>query len=168
MELWIDAAGFPSYEVSTWGNVRNRKTGRILKPFAYRYGYLRLSLGNTDNVYVHKLVCESFYGPKPEYNSQVDHINRNRQDNRVLNLQWCTPSENIRWAVRRGGIDPMVGLRKATEANLKPVKIVELDLEFHSVKDCAKYLGVNPGLVSRVLVGERKDQSIHGYHIAYI
>ena len=138
MEVWIDAVGFPSHEVSTWGNVRNRKTGRVLKPFADRYGYLRLSLGNTDNVYIHKLVCESFYGPKPEPDSQVNHIDCNRQNNHVLNLQWCSPSENIRWGVFKGNIDPMIGLRRAAEVNPKPVMIVELGLEFPSVKDCAK------------------------------
>ena len=168
MEVWIDAVGFPSHEVSTWGNVRNRKTGRVLKPFADRYGYLRLSLGNTDNVYIHKLVCESFYGPKPELDSQVNHIDCNRQNNHVLNLQWCSPSENIRWGVFKGNIDPMIGLRRAAEVNPKPVMIVELGLEFPSVKDCANYLGVNPGCISRILVGTRKDQSIHGYHVEYV
>lgn len=168
MELWIDAAGFPSYEVSTWGNVRNRKTGKVLKQYLDRYGYLRLSLGSVDNVSAHRLICESFYGPAPEPNSQVDHINGNRQDNRVLNLQWCSPSENIRWAVRRGGIDPTIGLRRAAEVNPKRVVIVELGLEFPSVKDCAEYLGVASTNVSRVLAGNRKGQALHGYHIAYV
>ena len=168
MEMWIDAVGFPSYEVSTHGRIRNRKTGRILKPFHDRYGYLRLSLGNVDNVCVHRVVCESFYGPPPARNSQVNHIDCNRQNNHVLNLQWCSPSENVRWAMLKGTLDPTIGLKKAAKVNPKSVIIVELAMTFDSVKECAEFLGVQPTNVSRCLIGARKGQALHGYHIVYV
>jgi hypothetical protein len=131
-------------------------------------GYFRLSLGKVDNVCVHRVVCESFYGSPPAPNSQVNHIDCDRQNNHVLNLQWCSPSENIRWAIYKGNLDPMVGLRRAAEVNPKPVMIVELDMAFGSVKECAEFLGVKPTCVSRCLIGERRGQALHGYHIVYI
>lgn len=167
-EEWIEAYGFPSHEVSSHGRVRNKKTGYILKPFSDRYGYLRLSIGNTDNVYIHRLVCMSFYGVPDEERSQVNHIDGDRQNNHILNLEWCTPRENIKWGIYNGNIDPAIGLKKARVANLKPVRIIELNKVFSCVKDCADFLGVAPTNVSRCLVGARKGQKLHGYHIEFI
>ena len=59
-----------------------------------RSGYLRVQI-NGKFYKVHRLVAETFI-QNPENKSQVDHINRNRTDNRVENLHWCTPSENCR------------------------------------------------------------------------
>lgn len=64
-EIWLDLKDFPNHQVSSHGRVRNKKTGYILKPFQDRYGYLRVSIGNTDNVYIHDLVCKTFVGPSP-------------------------------------------------------------------------------------------------------
>lgn len=168
MEEWIETYTFPNYEISSWGRIRNKRTGYILKPFPDRYGYLRLSLGNVDNVYIHRLVCETFYGPPKDRRYQVNHIDGDRQNNHVLNLEWCSPSENIRWGVSNGNLDPMVGLKRAVEVNSRPVRIVELNMEFPSVKDCAEYLGVHPNRVSRCLVGDRRGQRLHGYHVEYV
>ena len=167
-EDWADLLEFPNHQVSSYGRVRNKRTGHILKPFSDKYGYLRMSIGNVDNVYIHRLVCKTFLGPPEEGQTQVNHIDGNRQNNNVLNLEWCTPSENIKWAVHKKSIDMDILSRKALSVNLTPVRIVETGTTFSSVKECAEYLNVSPTNVSRVLIGERKGQRIHGYHIEYI
>ncbi len=168
MEAWVDNSKYPNYQVSTHGRIKNRRTGHILKPSRDRYGYQKVSLGSVDNIQVHRLICETFYGSSPDDNYQVNHIDRNRSNNHVLNLEWNTPSENIRWGVRCGSIDPSIGLKKACEVNRKPVRVVELNEVFSSVKECAEYLGVRPQNVNRCLIGERKGQRLHGYHIEYV
>lgn len=168
METWVDVAWKPSHQISNKGRVRNSRTGYILKPFPDRYGYLRVSLGNYDNVYIHKLVCEAFHGAPPGEDYQVNHIDCNRQNNCVENLEWCTASENISWGVSHGRVDPTIGLAKAREANLRPVRIVELDREFPSIKACAEFLGVAPTNVTRCLKGERRGQRLHNYNIEYV
>lgn len=168
MEQWIDAPRFPNYEVSTYGNVRNKSTKRMLKPFPDRYGYLRLSIGTVDNVYIHRLVCEAFYGLPSDRNAQVNHIDNDRQNNHVLNLEWCTPRENITWGVRRGNIDPIKASMRASEVNQRPVRIIETDQTFPSVKACADFIGVPPTNVSRCLAGCRRGQALHGYHLEYV
>lgn len=168
MELWADITWKPSHQISTKGRVRNSRTGYILTPFPDRYGYLRVSLGNYDNVYIHKLVCETFHGAPPDDSYQVNHIDCNRQNNCVENLEWCTASHNVYWGVLHGNVNPQIGLDRAREANLKPVIIVELNRIFDSVKDCAEFLGVAPTNVSRCLKGSRKGQRLHGYKIEYL
>lgn len=168
MEQWIDCTRFPGYQVSSHGRVRNTKTSTILKSFPDRHGYLKTSIGAIDNVYIHRLICEAFYGLPENDNYQVNHIDSNRQNNHVLNLEWCSPKENVQWAVRNGNCNPMIGLEKAIEANYKPVRLVESKQVFPSIRDCAEFLGVEPTHVSRCLTGSRKGQKLHGYHIEYV
>lgn len=168
MEQWVDIPDFPTHQVSTHGRVRNKYTGHILKPFVDRYGYFRLSLGNVDNVYIHRLVCVAFYGPPEGDRNVVNHIDGDRQNNHVLNLEWCSPRENVQWAAFKGNLKTEPGLIRAREVNPKPVRIVELDKVFPSVKDCAEFLGVQPTNVSRCITGNRKHQKIHGYHVEHV
>lgn len=167
MSSWMDIPSHPNYQADMLGRIRNKHTGYILKPSYDRYGYQKMSLGNANNVQVHRLVCEAFCGPAPDDNYQVDHRDTNRSNNRVSNLRWATPSENIKHGVRCGNVDPIKASMKAREVNMRPVKIVETGAIFSSILDCASYLGVKPTNVSRCLTGSRKGQRLHGYHIEY-
>lgn len=167
-ECWIDMDEFPNHQLSTHGRVRNKRTGHILKPFPDRYGYLRLSIGNVDNVYIHLLMGKYFHGPKPFPAAEIDHIDTNRQNNHYLNLDWVTRQENIERVKRRGHINYQNGVNRAAEVNKVRVRIIETDMIFDSVKDCAEYLGVDPSRVSRCLCGNRAGQRLHSYHLEYI
>jgi len=127
-----------------------------------------VSLRGQHPISVHRLVATTFYGRPSDPRMQVNHINCVRNDNRVINLEWVTPSRNVKWAVMRGNLDWKKGLQRATEVNKRPVRIVETGQVFASLQDCANYLGVTRGNVSRVLSGERKGQRLHGYHIEYV
>lgn len=166
--LWYDLPGHPNHQGSLRGEIRHKKKKNILKPHIDKDGYEVLSLGSANNVKVHRVLCEAFYGPAPEGKTQVNHIDCNRSNNHFMNLEWVTPSENIEWGVRKGNIDPMKGLRKAAEVNPKPVRILETGETFDSVKECAEYFGVNPNNISRVLTGCRKGQRFHGHHLEFM
>ena len=167
MEEWRDIQGFPKHQVSSEGRVRYKNTGRVLKGRPNSSGYLEVWPTHNDRRLVHRLVAETFLDPPIEGQTQVNHIDCDRLNNRIENLEWCTPSENIKWGVTHGNINPMVGLARATEVNKRPVRLVESGQEFSSLQECATYLGVTRGNISRVLTGERKGQRVHGYHVEY-
>jgi hypothetical protein len=84
------------YEVSVEGQVRNRKTGLVLKPWLSgqnRYYAVEI-YGKTTNV--HRLVALCFLPRIQRPKDQVDHLNRDRSDNRASNLQWKSASANQR------------------------------------------------------------------------
>ena len=88
------------YQVSTLGNVKSLKHGkeRMLKPSGNGNGYLKVNLsknGKMKQRRLHSLVAESFLGHKTcGYKLVVNHINFNKQDNRVENLEIVTQREN--------------------------------------------------------------------------
>jgi hypothetical protein len=89
---------YENYEINEYGEIRNIKTGKILKPYLQQ-GYYRISLIKEKNVKkseaVHRLVAITFItniDDKPI----IDHINQNKTDNHVLNLRWSTYKENAK------------------------------------------------------------------------
>ena len=83
-----------NYKVNELGEVYSIKTGRKLKPRTAGVGYFQLSLGASYRAYVHRIVYDAFYGLKDGL--VIDHINGDRSDNRLVNLQQISQSENVR------------------------------------------------------------------------
>ncbi len=113
-EIWKAVAGYEGkYEVSTLGRVKvitftnNRYAGKpwnhIMKPFDNGSGYMVVSLtqnGKRKNHYVHRLVATAFL-ERPDGKTEVNHIDHNRSNNCVSNLEWTTVEENIRYSAEQ-------------------------------------------------------------------
>ena len=96
METYKEIDEYNNYEISNMGNVRNKKTGLILKNRLSKTGYYCVGLsfnGKHKRFSVHRLIALYFI-PNPHNKPFVDHINRIRTDNSINNLRWATPSEN--------------------------------------------------------------------------
>lgn len=103
-EIYKTIDDYPNYEVSNLGNVRNRLTGKVLRPDRSKRGYLRIDLrkyGKKKKFLIHRLVANAFI-PNPENKRTVNHINGCKTDNYVSNLEWNTDSENQKHAHRIG------------------------------------------------------------------
>lgn len=93
MSVWKTITECPNYEVSDAGEVRNVRTGRVLKGIL-KDGYHRVMVyPDKKCIYIHRLVALHFI-ENPENKPYVDHIDRDRTNNHVSNLRWATNSEN--------------------------------------------------------------------------
>lgn len=98
------------YEVDRQGNVysvvttASRRKG-LIKQQDNGIGYQRVNLfdvnGKARKHYVHRIVAQAFI-PNPENKPNINHIDCNPKNNSVENLEWCTQSENIKYAVKLG------------------------------------------------------------------
>lgn len=111
-EIWKDVSGYERYAVSSMGRVRSNISGKILSTRRARNGYLRVNLrkGNVKYekptvIHVHKLVAEAFLSPI-KGKTCVNHIDGNKTNNHVDNLEWVTNKENTEHAIRNGLMNP--------------------------------------------------------------
>ena len=103
-EIWKD---FHNYQVSNHGQVRNSKTGRLLKLQLNEKGYLRVALridGKTKWYRVSRLVANLFI-PNPDNLPEVNHKDENKLNNYAENLEWCDRKYNVHYGT---GLDRML------------------------------------------------------------
>ena len=96
MEEYKTIADYENYEVSNLGNVRNKKTGRVLKPRLNIHGYYTVNLckeGKAINKTIHRLECNAFLD-NSENKPCIDHVNNDKLNNDLKNLRWCSYKEN--------------------------------------------------------------------------
>lgn len=99
----VTEEGFEHYYISQKGRVFNSKSKKLLKGGLTKSGYPRVSLNNSSikTIEVHRLVALNFVD-NVEDNSQVNHIDGNKENNHYFNLEWVTPKENITHAIENG------------------------------------------------------------------
>ena len=92
------------YYVATDGNIYREGKPSPLKPDVGNYGYRRVTLSTNGKIVrklVHRIVAET-YLPNPDNKPQVNHIDNDRGNNAVSNLEWCTVSENALHGIKQG------------------------------------------------------------------
>lgn len=192
-EVWKDIDGFNNrYQVSNLGNVkslsyRNSKKPHLMTLRKQWNGYLYVMLVENKKqkfVAVHRLVAKAFCD-NPQNKPHVNHLNNIRDDNRAENLEWCTVSENQKYAwaqgrknnenqieaMRKKGFINLIHarenqkktnyekLREATAKSRKPVAAYNKDgIEVARYESTCAVVkdGYNEGHVASCARGERK------------
>lgn len=170
-EIWKTIVGYEGYyEVSNYGRIKRLPTviryrdnrmrnypGKIMKQENTIEGYLRIVLckDNKKTRYmVHRIVANTFI-PNPYNKAFVNHINGNKNDNSVENLEWCTQEENERHAVAKLG-KTMVG-----KTYPKPVYCIETKMYYKSMNECVRHLG-NRACIEGLNKAIKANRKYHG------
>ena len=102
-ERWKDVDGYDGmYQVSDLGRVRSKKYGRwkVIKQTKDKCGYLRIKLWKNrkeKTVNIHRLVANAFIPNDNILNNEINHINEDKTDNKVSNLEWCDRQYNMNY-----------------------------------------------------------------------
>lgn len=102
LEIWTPINGFEDYQVSTIGRVKN-KHGRFMEGSPDKDGYIRVALTKDKKKYfrsIHSLVGNAWLPSHTKEAFQINHKDENKHNNRVENLEFCTPLYNNTYGTR--------------------------------------------------------------------
>ena len=159
IEQWrtavYDGETYEGFEVSNLGRIKSlnyRNTGKteLMEPSANTDGYFKVNLrknGENKTCYVHRLVAQTFI-PNPDNLPEVNHIDEDKTNNRVDNLEWKWHKDNINHGTHN---------ERSAKARSKPVLQFSLtgDLirEWESTMECGRN-GFNQGAVAACCRGK--------------
>lgn len=165
-EIWCDVFGYEGlYQVSNLGNVKSLSSNLILKGHVSTTGYCDVQLYKNKKARVfkvHRLVALHFI-PNPGFKQQVNHIDGNKLNNNVTNLEWTTAKENTEHAI-------VNGFRRARTKEVHkrlPRKILQYDNEgfylktWDSASEAAKFYGFSLSSLNSCVSGV--THSSYGY-----
>lgn len=170
-EIWRNIDGFENlYQISNLGRVKSLGNGnsnnskeRILKPGNIGNGYLFVHLwkeGKRKKYLVHRLVASAFL-ENPNNLPQVNHINENKTDNSVKNLEWCSSEYNCNYGSRN---ERMATIRK------KPIYSINKTTNeityYQSTIDAERITGIYHSSIYNCLKKNRKSAGGYKWHYA--
>ena len=165
-EVWKDVKDYEGhYQVSNQGRVKSIKFRKeiIMKPERNKFGYLAIGLrknGEHKLFTVHRLVAQTFI-PNPDNLPEVNHIDENKENNSVQNLEWCDRKYNHNY----GTINQRIS-EKTSKPVLQYEKSGEFVREWKSTWDVQRNLGYNQSAISACCLGKLK--SAYGFVWKYI
>ena len=166
IEIWktaiSDGEPYKGYKVSNLGrmmslNYRNTGKSELMNPYEDKKGYLQVNLsknGETKTCFVHRIVAETFI-PNPEKKPEVNHIDEDKTNNRVSNLEWKSHKGNCNHGTRNERIFEKTTNGKCSKKVLQFSKSGEFIREWPSVMECSRN-GYDFRNVSACCLGKRK------------
>lgn len=140
------------YSVSSLGQVRNNKTGKYIVGDINNFGYYRVTLyynGTHKRFMRHRLVAKYFLKKRNKDKKFVNHIDGNKENNTIYNLEWVTQSENEKHAFKNK-------LKKRTNKKLLVEFANEISLVFNNQKELANELGCHQSQISLWVLNKKE------------
>lgn len=177
METWRDIEELNGkYEISSYGRLRNKTNKVVLKPRKNYKGYLDIKICGKTKL-LHRLVAQTFIS-NPDNKPQVNHIDEDKTNNHVDNLEWVTAKENSNWGTRNDRRVMNTDYRKRNSSygyvhrldnvdwdNVnkdKKIAVVGKNVNgneslFKSIREASRATGASSGHISECINGKRKS-----------
>lgn len=132
MEVWKDIKGFEeNYKISNLGRVYGKKRGKVMKNTMHKDGYPQIKLTKNSKrtmFLIHRLIAIHFI-PTNDFNLEVNHINADRSDYSINNLEWVTRNENQKHSCVIGKNFRKLDKKRVEEIRLdkRKYKLISLD-----------------------------------------
>lgn len=173
MEIWKDINGYESiYQVSNLGNIRclhfGNKNSNVIKNLKASFnnaGYLKIELhkdGKRKMFYVHRIVANAFI-PNPNNLPQINHIDGDKTNNKISNLEWVTSKENINHAISNNlaTMNHMSGRKGKLHPNSKPILQYDISgifiCEWYGIAEASRNTGISESAISNCLNNHHKS-----------
>ena len=173
-ELWVDVDGYEGlYMVSDLGNVKSidrytcsgvHREGKLLAKIVDSDGYDRVHLsrdGHAKQIPVHRLVAIAFI-PNPTGLSQINHVDEDKRNNAVQNLEWCDAKYNINYGTRSKKVALALSGENCSFHKLSLDDVVEIRRRFvkngsrnSNSRELSEQYGVSPQEIRRIANGVR-------------
>lgn len=157
-EVWKPLRGVPDIEVSTKGRFRRVSVNSLVSGFTTTGGYTTVDFSGIGRFSAHRLVAETFI-PNPERKPEVNHVNGVKNQNDVNNLEWVTPSENVRHSIETGLNVPRRGFDHPRAVMTPDIadKCRELHAKGKTFTEIGKEMGYSRRIVSRYVNLDREN-----------
>lgn len=162
--MWKTINNFETYEVSDEGQVRNKKTFRVLSSNLNGRGYCKVGImkdGKRHMKLVHRLVMEAFNPVEGMEELVINHIDEDKTNNTLSNLEWCSQQYNVNYG-------------NAQRNRTKKQGINQYDLDFNllntfeNTETASKATGINSSGIRQVARGAKNRHTAGGYRWRYV
>ena len=159
-EEWKDIKGYEGiYQISSFGRVYSVKNNIFISQSVRANGYMQISLhkdGKRKPVLVHRLVAEAFI-PNPENKETVNHLDEDKTNNRVDNLEWATVKENCNYGTHT---------ERVVSHKRHPVYLLETNTIYKSLAEAARQTGINVSTICNNL--SLPDEKKRKWHFSLV
>lgn len=175
-EIWKDIPGYEGlYQASSLGRIKSlarnthytRKSTNVVRPKTEKIvrlgdggnnGYLKVSLckkADINQIRVHRVIAITFL-PNPENKPQINHLDGDKKNNHLSNLEWCTMAENMRHAFKNGLVGSNAG---AVNGMARIILDQKTGIFYECIIEAAHAKNIPVRKLRRKLTGEHKNDT---------
>lgn len=156
-----------NYECNEFGQIRKVGKQELKNTYADKQGYERVGVyfnGKDHSIRVHNLIMNAFYGEKPFDKAEINHIDGNKMNNRLDNLEWCTKSENMQHALKNDLYPKSENHHSAKYKESDVLEIYKLYKNGNSISEIALLYDNDCKNIRRIVKGERWKRTYIKYY----